>query len=400
MVATMQLHFIGFLHNKIINRLGRTVAMKSYVPQIEGYEKILKNVETRNVNGIDSHGGKRITKAIIDRINPEKIVMTVVDKIPRTENAVTIRMKSISGYLPPFQAGQYINIYVTINGVRTSRPYSISSSPRQRDFYDITVARIENGFVTDYILDEMQFGDTVETSAPAGHFVYSPMYQSKDAVYIAGGSGITPFMSKILDVVEAQKDRNIHLIYGNRNEKSTIFLNELKALAHKYNNFKLTLVMSEPEEGYKGQIGFINNKCILNAIGTIENKRFSLCGPPVMCDFCLKALAVLGVKDNNIRRELFGARQDIGDEQFTIKVGDKTIPALSKESVMTSFERAGFQLKALCSPDECSLCRVKLVSGSVFMPRGVLQCRPDEKSSIIHSCKSYPISDIEVLVAS
>jgi ferredoxin-NADP reductase len=262
----------------------------------------LKNSETCKVNGSDSHNGKGVTKAFVDRIYPDKIVMTVVDKIPRTENSVTIRMKSTSGYLPPFQAGQYINVYVTINGVRTNRPYSISSSPRQRDFYDITVARIENGFVTDYILDEMQFGDTVETSAPAGHFVYSPTYQSKDAVYIAGGSGITPFMSKILDVIEAQKDRNIHLIYGNRNEKSTIFLNKLKALAHKYSHFKLTLVMSEPEQGYKGQIGFINNQCILNAIGTIENKHFSLCGPPVMCDFCLKALAVLGVKDSNIRR--------------------------------------------------------------------------------------------------
>lgn len=384
--------------------------MKSHVPQIDGYEKILKSIQPRKGGRKDRRGTRSVTKATVDRTNPEKLVMTVVDKISRTEDSVTIRMKSTSGYLPPFQAGQYLNVFVTINGVRTSRPYSISSSPRQRDFYDITIARIENGFVTDYILDEMQFGDTVETSTPTGQFIYSSPYQSKDVVYIAGGSGITPFMSKILDVVEAKKDRNIHLIYGNRNEKSAIFLNELKTLTDKHSNFKLTLVMSEPEAGYRGHTGFMDNRCILNAIGTTENKSFFLCGPPVMGEFCLKALAVLGVKDTNIHRELLAAQQDIkeepgwptqlkGDEQFTIKIGDKTIPALSGEPVMTSFERAGFQLKALCQPGKRSLCSIKLVSGLVFMPRGELQCHTEEKFSFIHSCESYPISDIEVLVS-
>lgn len=127
----------------------------------------------------------------------------------------------------------------------------------------------------------------------------------------------------------------------------------------------------------------------------------------VMTDFCVEALHSLNVRPRDIRREMFGTRQDIqnepgfpqelsGTEVFKLKVGDKIIDAKCNESILCALERAGVRVNVCCRSGECSLCRVKLVSGKVFMPRGVLLRHADEMFGYIHSCKAYPIGDVEI----
>lgn len=126
-----------------------------------------------------------------------------------------------------------------------------------------------------------------------------------------------------------------------------------------------------------------------------------------MTDFCVEALHSLDVRPRDIRREMFGTRQDIqnepgfpqelsGTEVFKLKVGDKIIDAKCNESILCALERAGVRVNVCCRSGECSLCRVKLVSGKVFMPRGVLLRHADEMFGYIHSCKAYPIGDVEI----
>ncbi len=84
------------------------------------------------------------------RIHPNQLELVVNEIIDTKKGAKIIRLVSSNAYLPPFQAGQYINIVFEIDGIRTTRPYSISSSPKQRSYYEITVAEIKNGFVSDF----------------------------------------------------------------------------------------------------------------------------------------------------------------------------------------------------------------------------------------------------------
>ena len=86
------------------------------------------------------------------------------------------------------------------------------------------------------------------------------------------------------------------------------------------------------------------------------------------------------------------------NEVFTITVGDKKIPAKSGEPVLVALERAGVRVNVCCRSGECSLCRVKLVSGNVFLARGMMRRYADEKYGYIHSCKAYPMGDIEIML--
>ena len=300
-------------------------------------KNILNEIAVSEKVGKDFSLDKTRTQRIVDQLHPA------------TKDAKTIRFVSENGYLPPFEAGQYINVAVEIDGVRTTRPYSICSSPRQRAYYEITVARIKGGFVSDYFLDRAKVGDTLQANGPAGVFRFNPVFHYKRSVFLAGGSGITPFMSMIREILERGLEREVHLLYGARNKESAIFDSELKAFAKTYPN---TLILSDKDAKGGNRSGFIDANCISEVVKDLRKTTFYLCGPQVMTDFCVEALHSLDVRPRDIRREMFGTRQDIqnepgfpqelsGTEVFKLKVGDKIIDAKCNESILCALERAG-----------------------------------------------------------
>ncbi|MGD1822827.1 MAG: flavin reductase family protein [Pleomorphochaeta sp.] len=369
---------------------------------------ILQEIDDKRKSGTNYQLEIGKVEAIVGKYHKNSLSLVVNKIIEHGKLARTIRLTSKDGVLPIFEAGQYLNIFTEIEGVRTSRPYSISSSPLQRAYYEITIARTKTGFVSDFLLDNVKVGDEFVANGPAGSFHHNPIFHSKKSVMIAGGSGITPFMSMSREIFDSRLDREVHLIYGCRNSESVLFKDELEALAKNYKNFTFSLVLSEPEEGFKGKTGFIDEACITSLVNDIKGSTFYICGPQIMNDFVVKALLSLDVRKAMIRREMFGSRQDIqnepgwpselsGKETFTITVdGDKKIPALSGESILTSLERAGVKMNVCCRSGECSLCRVQLTEGKVFLAKGMLLRYADEKFGYIHSCKAYPITDVSI----
>ncbi len=346
---------------------------------------------------------------IIDKLHPKKLLLIVTSIQEETTRAKCIRFTSNTGYLPPFEAGQYINIFTVIDGVRTSRPYSISSSPCQRGYYEIIVSKIETGFVSDYFLDCVKVGDTFEANGPLGNFHYNPIFHKKKSVFLAGGSGITPFLSMTRQIVETHADREVYLLYGCRNESLAINHQLLTKFNEEYPNFHYHLILSDEENEWSGERGFINAELMQKTIVNLDDCTFYICGPQIMMDFCVNQLKGMNIPNKYIRHEMFGTRQDIqneagwpnqltGDEVFDVKIGDKIIKAKASDSLLTSLEIAGLRINACCRSGECSLCRVKLVSGNVFLSKGILQRYADEKYGYIHSCKAYPISDIELIL--
>ncbi len=349
---------------------------------------------------------KSVTAAA-EQIHKKLLELEVVEIIDTHKDAKIFRLASTDGYLPPFEAGQYVNVFVTVDGTRTSRPYSISSSPRQRAYYEITVARTLNGFVSDYFLDQVKVGDVFEANGPAGVFRHQPVFHGNKSLYLAGGSGITPFMSMIREILDAGLERDVVMLYGCRNAEVALYDEELSQMAEAHPNFKYHLVISDDVKDWKGEKGFLNIDLISRLVPDFKERTSYICGPQVMNDFCVKELKDAGVPIKKIRREMFGSRADIqnsegwpkdldGTEVFKVHIGDKTIDAISGESLLTALERAGVRVNVCCRSGECSLCRVHLIDGDVFIADGVAARKADAQYGYIHSCKSYPISDLTI----
>lgn len=379
----------------------------SYIPE---YESIGQEIARQEKYGISHRVDIGIWRQAVLNLHPGKMKMMVTDKYSVSPTSIVLRLVRTDGPLPPFQAGNYVNVAVEMNGIHIGRPYSISSSPTQRGYIEITVGRKRaDGFVSDCLIDEIKTGDVLQVNEPSGHFVYNPVFHGKDLVFLAGGIGITPFLSMIREKADrGLNDRKIHLIYGCRTADDVPFRDELEHYAKTLPNFRFSLVISEPDAEWTGLTGFLSAENLTRAGVTGEESSFYLCGPTVMYQFCIPELEKLNIPRKKIRRELIvnskdavndpGWPSDVDANQvFNLTVdGQTTIPARADETILAAMERAGIAHPSNCRGGECGNCRVHLDSGKVFQPSTTKMRTSDQKYGNIYACSSYPISDVSI----
>jgi ferredoxin-NADP reductase len=345
-------------------------------------------------------------RQVVEALHPERMQLRVTEVVAETKTTKTFRLVRVDGELPPFRAGQYVNLFVNIGGVRTSRPYSMSSAPGLPHL-DLTVRAGAGGFVAPHLLETAAVGDSFVTTGPAGSFYYEPLIDGDDLVFIAGGSGVTPFLSLLRNQERRGWPLKIRLIYGSRKVGDVIFDRELKKLASGNKQFTYTPVISEPPKNFRGKKGLINTKLLKTIVGDPAGKTFYLCGPNAMYDFVLPELAKLGAPAHKIKRELYGPPANVTampgwpkavkpGATFNVKIAGRAFTARADEPLINSLEREGIVVPAVCRSGECSACRTRLISGEVFMPAFTGLRETDRHFGYIHACVAYPVTDIEI----
>jgi len=357
---------------------------------------------------------------LAQKLHPDRQHLVISEIKEETKSTKTFKLvpdpDSTTEGLAYFRAGQYLSLKVDVNGVDITRPYSISSSPMDsfNGFYEITIKKAEDGFLTEYIWDNWKLGTKVVSSEPSGNFFYDNLRDLKNIVGIGGGSGITPFRSIARQIAEGKLDINLTIIYGCSEEDDIIFYDELKELEKQHpDKIKLVIVLScEKITLEECEQGFITADIIKKYTDT-NNSSFFICGPQVMYNFIDKEIEQLNLTRKRIRKEVYGEIKDISDfpgfpnkvvgKTFKIKVGIgnqiKEIPAISTETVTVAMERAKLVPPSSCRSGECGICRSLLVSGDVFISPIIDGRRAaDKKFNFFYPCSSYPITDLEIIV--
>ena len=312
-----------------------------------------------------------------------------------------------------FRAGQYISLKLPIGDSFVTRPYSISSSPKWalEGKLAITVKKNPGGFAADWMLDNFKVGDTVIGSDGQGQFYYEKLRDCKNVIALAGGSGITPFLSMAYAIRDGLEDFNLTILFGSKYEKAILFKDELAAIAAECPKVKVVHVLSdETKDGF--ETGFLTADLIKKYAGDEEYSVF-ICGPEAMYRFAAGEVAKLGLDRKHVRRELLGATKKVWEQpgypqdkkdsvfKLTVKQGpnETTVDANANEPVLVAIERAGIKAPSRCRSGECGWCRSRLIAGEVFIPEETDGRRwADKKYGEIHPCASYPISDITLIV--
>lgn len=314
-----------------------------------------------------------------------------------------------------FSAGQYLCINLKVGNAVITRPYSISSSPKEslKGKYCLTIKRVKGGLASNYVLDNWKVGDEVELSAPLGNFKYEPLRDAKTVVGLAGGSGITPFLSLAKAIADGDEDANLVLIYGCRTQGDILFKDELDAIAQACDKVRVIYALSEEVVGgYES--GHLTAELIKKYAPTDEPYSVFMCGPQGLYEFADKQIALLGIKRKYVRHELFGEYHNpernadyVVPASETCKItvvlrGEKReITASVNDTILVSLERNGVIVPAHCRSGECGWCHSKLVSGDVYIPASVDGRRlADYDFGYIHPCCTFPLSDIEIIVHS
>lgn len=346
------------------------------------------------------------------KLHPDYQRLVIDEVIPHEgAKAKTFVFRRADGEaFPYFRAGQYLSLKLPLEGSFVTRAYSLCSSPKDalKGRAAITVRSNPGGFAADKLLAALKPGDEVIASDPQGFFYYEDLRDAKHVVGLAGGSGITPFLSMAYALRDGAEDFELTLLYGSRDEESILFRKELDEVAAACPKFRVVHVLSDEEKaGYEH--GFVTAELIKKYAPADAEYSVFLCGPEGMYRFLKPEIEKLALPERLFRRkmidvtktpwELDGYPQQCRDKIFnlTVRQGDREykLSASANETVLTAIERAGIKAPSRCRSGECGWCRSRMLQGSVFIPQeNELRRWADKEYGYIHPCSSFPTSDI------
>jgi ferredoxin-NADP reductase len=207
-----------------------------------------------------------------------------------------------------FQAGQSINLGL-IDPPETDakghrRTFSIASAPFENEIMIATRMR-DTAFKR--VLAAMPASTKIQLRGPTGKFTLDPA-DARPAALIAGGIGITPFMSIARQAANDALRRKLCLVYSNRRPEDAAFLPELVTLEGRNPNYRLVGTMTEMESSrmpWKGERGFLDRAMLERALDDLAAPAYYLAGPPGMVEAMKKLLVEAGAAPEQIRTDEF-----------------------------------------------------------------------------------------------
>ncbi|AQZ15812.1 PGA3 (YML125C) and AIM33 (YML087C) [Zygosaccharomyces parabailii] len=233
------------------------------------------------------------------------------DKTVVSKNTAIYRFKLKSAVatldLPP---GHFLMARIKLDGVEEVRNYNPISPRYAPGYFDLMVKSYVDGKVSRYLAG-LNPGETVDFRGPIGQFHYSAN-ASRAIGLVAGGSGITPMLQILNEIVTSPEDMTkISLIYANNTENDILLKDELDELAATYPHFTVHYVLTQPPNQWKGYVGYVSEELMRRCLpAPSPDHRLVICGPEGM-----NAL-VLGLA--NKAGWSFSGGESAGDDQVFV----------------------------------------------------------------------------------
>jgi glycine betaine catabolism B len=199
-----------------------------------------------------------------------------------------------------FISGQYCIVSIVGQLEGQTRPFTFSSSPTEKSYVELTIKKA--GVFTS-ALHSMKKGGKLKISGPFGESLKFDESVNEDVVFIAGGSGITPFISALRYAAAKDLPNRLVLLFSNRSEKDIIRRKELESLNERAKIRVVHTLTNEVPDGWKGERGFISWEMALRHIENPMKKRWYICGPPPMTKAMKEMLSTNGIPEKMIMVE-------------------------------------------------------------------------------------------------
>lgn len=290
-----------------------------------------------------------------------------------TDRVVVLDLQDPDGWpLPPFTAGAHLDVVLPGGYVRQ---YSLCGDPADRTKYQVGVLDAAGGRGGSAALHRLAAGDPVPVSLPRNHFPLAPA--AARHILIAGGIGVTPFMSMIPELARRGEGFELHVC--TRSLEATPFLAALARLAAEGRAF-LHHDGGDPRQG-------LDVRSLLAQPGPSEHVY--CCGPAPLMDAVAEAAAHW--PEGTVHFERFGAPPAAaagGDAAYTIELARsaREIRVQPGQAMSAALAAAGIALDVSCQAGTCGACRTRYTAGSPIHRDLVL--RPAERGEYLMPCVS------------
>ncbi|MFN3402832.1 MAG: 2Fe-2S iron-sulfur cluster-binding protein [Cytophagaceae bacterium] len=342
--------------------------------------------------------------------------LKVKEIIQETPDAVSlVFQKPEKGF--EYKAGQFLTLIFTISGEKHRRSYSLCSSSGIDNDLVVTVKRVINGKISNYIADNIRIGDTIDVMSPSGNFIFTPdKTQKRNIVLIGAGSGITPLMSILKTILYDEPQSTVSLLYGNRNEQSIIYFRVLNELKMKFTDrFNLIYFLSQPEGEGEFVVGRLNQSEIIKQLertgADLRKSEYFICGPEGMMHEVKKSLDIIKLEKERIHQESFvntissestGKIVDDGQnkEQEVVIIyqgSEYKVKVKPEQTILAAALDADIDLPYSCQSGLCTACMGKCVSGKVHLDEKDALSDKELQQGYVLTCVGHPVTSDVVI---
>jgi len=242
--------------------------------------------------------------------------LDVVDVRKETRDAVVVTLKprDEDAALFDFTQGQYLTFRRKFDEDELRRSYSICAGKGEGRL-QVGIKRVDGGAFSTWANEELKPGATIEAMPPMGRF-FTPIEPEKARSYLgfAGGSGVTPVLSILKTVLAADPQSTFTLVYANRQISSIMFREELEDLKNRHLGRLSVIHVLESEaqdiDLFTGRVDAAKCAQLFKTwIDVAAVDTAFICGPEPMMLAIAGALKDHGLKDEQIRFELFASGQ-------------------------------------------------------------------------------------------
>nr|WP_273424530.1 PDR/VanB family oxidoreductase [Halomonas sp.] len=280
--------------------------------------------------------------------------------------------------LPPFSAGSHVVVQMEGEGKRFRNAYSLISNPADSSHYRIAVRlqeRSRGG--SQFMHGEFRPGDRLFISPPANMFL--PDWQARHHILIAGGIGITPFLSYGYELEQRQASFEVHYVY--RNAETGAFR---EALTERFGN-RLYCYSGERPDFYT-LLGH-------QPLGT----HVYVCGPEAMIQDVKATASALGWSPQRVHYDAFTAPQPGKPFVARLSRSHQDVPVAGDKPLRDALEAHGLEIRTKCRCGVCGQCKTSVVDGDIEHRDAFLDDQEKASQRCIMPCVSRSASDYLVL---
>lgn len=339
------------------------------------------------------------------------VQLRITGKKAIATDTVLIYLEEINQQPVHYEAGQFLTFIFNLRDRELRRSYSIVTAPGIDDDIAVVIKRQENGEISRYLIDHAQPGNVMTALQPAGRFTISTnALNQRTCFFIAAGSGISPIFSLLKKLLHDELFSRAILIYQNRDEASIIFKSELEVLQKTYvQRFLWISLLSNPAglHAYPQRLNnYLMEQLVRAHYNFVGNNEFYICGLANFMRMAQFVLKLMGVTDDNIRKENFVINAvppppPVSDEST------KNVILKWKEQVyhftvsypMNILQAAlnnHIHLPYSCRGGRCSTCTVTCKRGKVKMSINEVLTDKDLRQGLVLTCVGFAETDLEL----
>lgn len=351
-----------------------------------------------------SHPATRPAPTLVDELDGV-LLCTAIEDVTHDVRSFTFAIPGGVGL--GFEPGQYVTLNLPVEGAYVERCYTISSAPTRPEELTITVKRVPDGPVSNWLHDHLSVGDTVFARGPFGVFSLAH-HPAEHYLFLSAGSGITPTMSMLRTLADRGDNARVTFVHCARTPQDIIFRDELDRLAG-HAGIDLTVLCEDdaPQEVWDGARGRINPLALLTACPELLTTEIFTCGPPPFMAAVRELVDMLGVEPIRYHEESFligelGSDQDETTPASSVthtvefRRSGTTIECAESTPLLTAAAHAGLTLPSSCGEGVCGTCKLDLLDGDVDMQHaGGIRPREIAAGKFLPCC-STPCTDLVI----